>query len=109
MIAPAITSMAKPATPSWAFDRIFGAARVARSRPAKPSVPATASSAIASNPAEPGRRIISTPTKPTATAVHRRQPTGSPKTSAAPATTTSGVACRIAEAADSGISASASP
>ena len=94
--------------PSWRFDIAGGAARVARSRPAKPSVPATARSEAGWKASRPGRRITSTPAKPTPIASQRRQPTFSPKQSAAPATTTSGVACRIAEALDSGVSAMAS-
>src|SRR5690606_10124146 len=48
-----------------------------------------------------------TPTNPMATAVQRRQPTDSPRNSAAPSVTASGVACRIADALDSVVSTSA--
>jgi hypothetical protein len=48
-----------------------------------------------------------TPTNPAAIADQRRQPTRSPKIKAAPATTTKGAACKIAEAEDKGVSASA--
>ena len=45
-----------------------------------------------------------TPKNPTAIAAQRRQPTRSPKNRAAPSVTTSGVACKIADAEDSGVS-----
>ena len=63
-IAPAIASIAKPKAPSCRFDSPFGAALVARSRPAKPTSPTTASSDNAEK-SDPGRRITSTPAKPT--------------------------------------------
>jgi len=69
-----------------------GRARVARSRAASPATPITANSALASKPANPGRMISITPAKPTMIAVQRRQPTGSPRNSAAPMVTASGVA-----------------
>ncbi len=90
------------------FDSVLGAARVARSRPANPIIPNSARIDRALNPSSPGRRMIKTPRKPTPIADHRRQPTVSPKNSAAPATTTKGVACKIAEAEDSGVRAMAS-
>ena len=48
-----------------------------------------------------------TPTKPAAIEPQRRQPTFSPRTIAAPATTTRGEACSSAEVIDNGASASA--
>ena len=87
---------------------VLGAARVAKSRPAKPSMPATANNEVASKPLIPGRRIIKTPTNPRQIASQRRQPTVSPKKTTAPAVTTSGVACSIAEAKDNGASTIAS-
>ncbi|WP_235952644.1 hypothetical protein [Alterinioella nitratireducens] len=86
----------------------FGQARVARSREASPSMAITAQIALGSNPARPGRRMISTPTSPIRIADQRRQPTRSPKTSAAPIATTSGAACKIAVTSDKGVSVSAS-
>jgi hypothetical protein len=50
-----------------------------------------------------------TPTKPTSTASQRCGVTRSPKTSAAPATTTRGVACRMAEVVDNAVSVMARP
>ena len=49
-------------------------------------------------PSVPGRTMTRTPTKPTAIAAQRRQPTGSPRNSAAPSVTVSGSAWKIAEA-----------
>ena len=57
-----------------------------------------------SHPEVPGRTIIRTPAKPMKMANQRCQPTGSRRIRAAAATTTSGVACRMAEAEDSGVS-----
>src|SRR5690606_565396 len=57
--------------------------------------------------ARPGWMISRTPAKPMPTAVQRRQPTGSPRNSAAPSVTASGVACRIADALDRLVSTSA--
>ena len=91
-IRPATISIEKPSTPSWRKDRLAGAARVARSRPAKPSIPMTASSDSGPKPSVPGRKTISTPRKPAITASQRRGPMVSPKTKTAPTMTTSGVA-----------------
>ena len=107
--APATASMAKPRAPSWRFVSAFGAARVARSRPAKPSMPATASSDSAENPVGPRPQDHQHARQsPEATASQRAAPTFSPNISAAPAITTNGVACRMADALDSGVSATAS-
>ena len=60
-----------------------------------PACPATASSAhseAGSNPLSPGRMITRTPRKPTEIAVQRRQPTVSPRKTAAPKVTASGMA-----------------
>ncbi len=80
---------------------------MARSRPAKPIVANTAKMEVASNPSSPGRRIRRTPTKPIPIANQRRQPTFSAKKITAPSATTSGVACKMAEAVDRGVKASA--
>ena len=61
-----------------------------------------------SKPLSPGRRISNTPLNPITIATQRLQPTRSPKNTTAPAATTSGVACRMAEADDSGVNAMAS-
>ena len=108
MIRPDSASITKPATPSWALHNAGGAARVARSRPANPAIAISASSDSAENPATPGRRMISTPTNPPRIISQRHSPTLSPKITAAPSTTTSGVACKIADAVEIGVSATAS-
>ena len=59
------------------------------------------------NPAMPGRMMIITPTSPTPMASQRRQPTASPRNSAAAMVTVSGSTCRIAVTLASGICASA--
>lgn len=89
--------------PSWTLDNDAGAPRVARSRPAKPIVLITANSEVMLKLSRPGRTISNTPMKPTPIASQRLRLTRSPKNSAAPATTTSGVACRMVEAVLSGI------
>ena len=61
-----------------------GMRRVARSRTAQKATDPSASSENSLKPAMPGRTMMSTPTKPAAIASQRRQPTGSPNTSAAP-------------------------
>jgi hypothetical protein len=53
--------------------------------------------------------MTSTPVKPTRTASQRIGVTRSPKTSAAPATTTRGVACRIADVVESAVRVMARP
>src|SRR5262245_39035931 len=58
----------------------------------KVNEPASAISAGADSAAEPGRRHTSTPTKPTITALQRRQPTGSRSTVPAMAVTKTGPA-----------------
>jgi len=47
--------MKKPYIPNCMLDNISGAARVARSRPAKSNVPGNANNDAASNPSGPGR------------------------------------------------------
>ena len=101
---PAIRTIQNPQTPKTAPDIVFGAARVAKSRPANPNIPSTAMIDSGEKLSAPGRKITKTPHSPTKIADHRRQPTVSPKKSAAPATTTIGVACKIAVADDKGVS-----
>lgn len=96
--------MKKPYIPDCMLDNTSSAARVARSRPAKPNVPSNANKVAASNTSKLGRSIINTPTKPIQIAVQRCQPTFSPKKIAAPITTIRGVACKIAEALYRGVS-----
>ncbi len=72
--------------------------RVTRSRTTMVSTAPKANSAWTSNPSVPGRTMIITPTKPSSSASPRRQPTASPRNSAAPSVTASGIACRIAVA-----------
>jgi len=105
---PAIKIIQKPQTPRTDPLNVFGAARVARSRPAKPSIPNTARTDKGVKLSAPGRKITKTPQSPTKIAIQRRQPTVSPKNNAAPATTTIGVACKIAVADDKGVNTSAS-
>ena len=66
--------------------------RVARSRTASPATASSAQSEAGSNPLRPGRMMTSTPRKPTRIAVQRRQPTVSPRNTAAPKVTASGMA-----------------
>ena len=65
--------------------------------------------ALTTPPAEPmpGRRITSTPTKPIAVAVQRRQPTVSRRNSAAPMIANSGVRKLMAVTSPTGSRASA--
>ena len=65
---------------------------VARSRSAQNATDTSANSENWLKPASPGRTMISTPMKPAAIADQRRQPTGSPKISAAPSVIASGSA-----------------
>ena len=75
------------------IEVIVGATRrVARSRTASPATASSAQSEAGSNPLRPGRMITSTPRKPTRIAVQRRQPTVSPRKTAAPKVTASGIA-----------------
>ncbi len=55
------------------------------------TLPAKATRAYQPKDAAEGWRAMRTPAKPTTIAAHRRQPTGSPRNSAAPGTTQSGV------------------
>ena len=105
----------RDAQPHWRADAgpivvlgAGGAARVARSRPAKPNMPASARKLRAEKPDRPGRRISSTARKPVRISAARNSPTFSPNINAATGTTTKGVACKMAEAVDIGVSATAS-
>src|SRR5262245_61424068 len=64
--------------------------RESRSRAAENSTDTIASTANGVNAVPPGRTINNTPRRPMEVAVHRRQPTGAPRNSAAPAVTASG-------------------
>lgn len=80
-------------------------ARVTKSLTAKNKVEITAKSDAGIKLSNPGRKINNTPKKPTITAVQRRQPTFSPKNTAAPIVTISGVAIKIDDAEESGVKA----
>ena len=66
-----------------------------RSRAAENSTDTMASTAKGVKAVPPGRTMMSTPRRPTQVAVQRRQPTGAPRNSAAPAVTASGTNCRM--------------
>ena len=80
-------------------------ARVAKSLTAKNIVEITASSEAGIKLSNPGRKINKTPINPIITAVQRRQPTFSPKNTAAPIVTINGVVIKIDAADDSGVKA----
>lgn len=90
--APATTTVRNPYKPRTQVLIDAGAARLAKSLPANPSVPMTASNDKAEKSAAAGRRMITTPIKPATMEHHRRQPTVSPKNTIAPTTTMMGVA-----------------
>ncbi|MDZ7829510.1 MAG: hypothetical protein U5K33_08515 [Halofilum sp. (in: g-proteobacteria)] len=104
MIAPVGTSEANAQVASCRPVISAGIRRLARSRRASAATATTASSDAGAKPPRPGWMISITPAKPTAIAAQRRHPTGSPRNSAAPSVTASGVACRIADALDSVVS-----
>ncbi len=79
-----------------------GTCLVARSRTAQNTTEVSASSENWLKPSRPGRTTIRTPTKPALIASQRRQPTGSPKISAAPNVMASGSAWKIAAVLASG-------
>ena len=80
-------------------------ARVAKSLTAKNIVAITASSEAGIKLSNPGRKINKTPKNPIITAVQRRQPTFSPKNTAAPIVTINGVVIKIDAADESGVKA----
>ena len=80
-------------------------ARVTKSLTAKNKVEITARSDAGIKLSNPGRKINNTPKNPTITAVQRRQPTFSPKNTAAPIVTINGVAIKIDVAEESGVKA----
>ncbi len=97
VIATPALAMAKVVAPDTSSDgKPAGRRRVNRSRAAAKNTDNSTNSDIAWKPPRPGRIMINTPTKPTAIAIQRRQPTGSPRNTAAPTATASGNACRIA-------------
>ena len=63
-----------------------------RSRTAQNTTATSANSENWLKPSTPGRTMMRTPTKPAVIASQRRQPTGSPNTSAAPSVIASGSA-----------------
>ena len=85
----------------------LNAARLAKSRPAKPTIPMMAKIESIEKLCVPGAIMITTPIKPIRIADHRCHPTFSLNTNAAPATTTNGVACNIIVAEDKGVKAMA--
>ncbi len=97
----------KPWSPRAKILSAFGTARLARSRLAKPSIPSTARIDRNEKLSLPGSTIITTPKKPKMTANHLIAVTLSLNKTAAPTTTTSGVACKIIVDDDSGVKASA--
>jgi len=80
-------------------------ARVTKSLTAKNTVEITARSDAGIKLSNPGRKINKTPQNPIVTAVQRLQPTFSPKNTAAPIVTISGVAIKIDVADESGVKA----
>ena len=80
-------------------------ARVTKSLIAKNTVEITAKSDAGIKLSNPGREINKTPKNPTITAVQRRQPTVSPKNTAAPIVTINGVAIKIDDADESVVKA----
>ena len=80
-------------------------ARVDKSLTAKNIVEITASSEAGIKLSNPGRKINKTPINPIITAVQRRQPTFSPKNTAAPIVTINGVVIKIDAADESGVKA----
>ena len=80
-------------------------ARVAKSLTAKNIVEITASSEAGIKLSNPGRKINKTPKNPIIIAVQRRQPTFSPKNTAAPIVTINGVVIKIDATDESGVKA----
>ncbi len=80
----------------------FGMRLVARSRTTQNPTEISASTANWLKPSAPGLTTISTPMKPAAMASQRRQPTGSPKISAAPSVIASDSDWKIADTLASG-------
>ena len=97
----------KPWTPRAKIFSDFGTTRLARSRPAKPSIPNTAKIDKNEKLSLLGSIIIKTPKKPSRTAAHLRALTFSLNNTAAPITTTIGVACKIIVDDANGVKASA--
>ena len=86
---------------------VRGNARLATSRAPSPKMYRNTQSRFGSKSPRPGRMMIRTPTNPKTTAAQRRQPTFSPRNSAAIMVTANGCACPRAATLDSGASASA--
>ena len=114
-VQPVVTVMAPPnrktgmaetkATNSDGTER--SRRRVIASRNVINPTAISARTAYSLKPSLPGRMMIKTPIKPTRMALHRRQPTASPKNTAANIVTVNGNDCKIAVILANGICAKA--
>ncbi len=104
-----VTRIASAVMPdTWMVGIPAGMRCVAMSRIEQKKTEASTSRLKALKPSKPGRMMRSTPAKPAAIALQRRQPTFSPKNSTDPKVTTSGNVWKIDTTLFSGMYCSAS-